>query len=274
MRIIDCSLRSLQTRPGTGSEVAACSLGGFARHAHAGDCDRLSIRRRDAHRHRVRSKARAVLEVVVRLPGRALPSLSSINTDIERRHFGVTVDDLHREPVLRGARLVAHRQWCRDSAWNDRPSDRNFSSADKSNVWKGVLVEIEMICAASWTLVRDLCAAGDCQHGSRCLPCGNGNEDPAFRRHIVLGVSRLRCKSKGNNDQQESTHHRFDCSSRSSHGDAGTADVCASPVGVRHCCSVDSAWERVVGETTHASICVSTIVCCLAGEDCCCACCG
>lgn len=96
-----------------------------------------------------------VLPEVVILAGGSCPCLATVGADLETLDGLVVVHDLHREPPLRSAFLVADPNGRGDSAGNElvRSADGTVSASDSC---KGIGEEIEMALNAFMALVNNL----------------------------------------------------------------------------------------------------------------------
>lgn len=104
---------------------------------------------------RLDAETAGVLPEVVILTGRCRPRLAAVGADLKALDGLVVVHDLHREPPLRRAFLVADVNRRGDSAGNKlvRSADNTVSA---SNSCKGIGEEIEMALGAFGALVNNL----------------------------------------------------------------------------------------------------------------------
>lgn len=126
------------------------------RHAHVGHLDRGARGARDAYVHGVGAEAAGVLEEVVVGPRRLLPRGAAVRADLQRGHALVGVDDLHREPERRRARLAVQHKRRGDAALDKRVRRRDDAGRDGSQLGKRILKQVQVALGALGALVDDL----------------------------------------------------------------------------------------------------------------------
>jgi hypothetical protein len=138
-----------------GREVARSRLCACRRNADALNNNALAAGGCNPNINGLRSKACAVLEVVVSLACRSLPRLATVGRDLERLDSDVGVDDLHAEPVRAGAGLVLQDNWAGNTAGHEVPADGNHALAGVGQLLECVGVQVKMVGAAAGALVGD-----------------------------------------------------------------------------------------------------------------------
>ena len=105
--------------------------------------------------NRLSTKTARVLEKVVILAVRGLPSRAAVDRYLQALNWFVVIDNLHREPILRGAALVME-----DKGAGYATSNKLVRGVDDAiratNCCEGVGEKVEMAFSAFGALVHDL----------------------------------------------------------------------------------------------------------------------
>lgn len=137
------------------SKVRSSRVLGISSGSDVGDGDSLSSGGGNPDLSRVDEEAAGVLEEVVVLAGGSRPRLTAVGADLEALDGLVVVYDLHREPPLGGALLVADVDGGADATGNELVRGAN-SAICASDGLEGIGEEIEVPLSALGALINNL----------------------------------------------------------------------------------------------------------------------